>query len=69
MNKNRLAVVVKVKDLGVHFDKTLKFSDHCAKAAAKAISVLRVIKRTFSNLTRISSLNYTHALTLGIWQL
>ncbi len=48
MNQNSLTVVADEKDIGVHFDNTLKFSVHCAKAAAKAKSVLGVIKRTLN---------------------
>ncbi len=38
------------KDLGVHTDSKLNFSSHCQKVAAKAISIMGIIKRTFSNL-------------------
>ena len=31
MNQNRLTVITDDKNLGVHFDNTLKFSVHCAK--------------------------------------
>ncbi len=38
MNHNRLTAVADEKDLGVHFDNTLKFSVHSAKAAALGCS-------------------------------
>ena len=58
MNHNRLTAVADEKDLGVHFDNTLKFSVHCAKAAALGCSKgelrVGVIKRTFSNLSQVT---------------
>ena len=36
------------KDLGVHVDPSLHFSQHCAKAASKANQIVGLVKRTFS---------------------
>ncbi len=38
------------RTLGVHTDSKLNFSSHCQKVAAKANSIMGVIKRTFNNL-------------------
>ena len=39
------------KDLGVHFDPSLKFSSHVGKITTKANQRLAIIKRTFSKMT------------------
>ena len=39
------------KDLGVHFDPSLKFSSHVGKITTKANQRLAIIKRTFTNMT------------------
>ncbi len=59
MNQNRITVVAnEKKDLGAHFDITLKFSVHCAKAAAKANSYWGWSNAHLVTLARISSLHY-----------
>ncbi len=38
------------KDLGVHNDSKVNFSSHCQTVAAKANSIIGIIKCTFNNL-------------------
>jgi hypothetical protein len=44
----QIEIIKEETDLGVLFDPSLKFSAHIAKCAAKANSLLGLIKRTFS---------------------
>ena len=46
----KLHPVVEEKDLGVWTTATLKSSKHCQESSRKAMNVLRLIKRHFSNL-------------------
>ena len=40
------------KDLGIYTTSDLKSSTHCNKAARKAMSVLRMVNRTFRGLDK-----------------
>ena len=51
MSNTELSESVLEKDLGVHFDPSLKFSSHIGKITAKANQRLAIIKRTFSKMT------------------
>ena len=52
-NEN-LDKVDKIEDLGVTFDKSLKFKGHISEKISKASSVDRIIKRNFIQLSEIS---------------
>ena len=47
-NKKKLQLVVEERDLGVVFTSCLKWGTHCQKAATRAMSVLGMIKRSFT---------------------
>ena len=51
-NEN-LEKVDKIKDLGVTFDKSLKFKEHISEKISKAYSVIGIIKRNFMHLSEI----------------
>ena len=44
-----ISMVVEEKDLGVVFDKNLKFTSHANQIVMKANRVLGIIKRTFAS--------------------
>ena len=46
---NMISMVVEEKDLGVVFDKDLKFTSHVNQIVMKANRVLGIIKRTFAS--------------------
>ena len=47
-----LQKVVEERDLGVVFTRDMKWATQCQKAAAKAMSVLEMIKRSFATINK-----------------
>ena len=60
LGNESLEKVDKIEDLGVTFDKSLKFKEHISEKIFKAYSVIGIIKRNFMHLSEISSFLYGH---------
>ena len=58
------------KDLGVWFTRDLKPSLHCCKAAASAMKILSMIRRSFANMSKeLFVFLYTTYVRLYIWNI
>ena len=69
LNNYRINVDCFIKDLGVTFQDDLKFGQHIKKIVLNANSKLGIIRNTFHNLSKKTSLFYINHLFVQFWNI